>query len=335
MPPLDRADVDVQVNVPGMAAEYLTGLNRCFPDWGGADTYRWAFERTVGAAPPDLMAVRQNEGLVAGSAISYRQVALARGGRLDVGIMTGSWTLPEARGKGYFTRMIEESVGVASQRRAALLLAFVTEDNPSARRLTAAGSALFPTFYLFSTPETPKPESSLESRVLPDVDKILGGIVSIREAEQASFTRFVYPTTDAWLSQFVERPGNIEVLALHGGAWCILERSRTSDRVQLIVVDRASGVTLGACLRGLLRQAGERSRQLFLFATQPAVREEGRRLGLAFKPGFLTALVANETPLREALRIDSSRPLHGSAQLADPNSPWFLGNWDLQSGDRA
>ena len=335
MPPLDRADVDVEVNVREIAAEYLTGLNRCFPNWGGPDTYRWAFERTVGAAPPDLMAIRQNEGLVAGSAISYRQVALARGGRLDVGIMTGSWTLPEARGKGYFSRMIEESVGLASQRRAALLLAFVTEDNPSARRLRAAGSAVFPTFYLFSTPETPRPESSLEPRVLPDGDNIFGDIVSIREAEQAGFTRFVYPTTDAWLSQFVERPGNIDVLALDGGAWCVIERSQTSDRVQLIVVDRASGMTLGACLRGLLRHASERTRQLFLFATQPSVSEEAQRLGLTLKPGFLTALVANESALREALRIRASRPLNGSAELADPDSPWFLGHWDLQSGDRA
>jgi GNAT superfamily N-acetyltransferase len=335
MPPLDRADVDVEVNVPGIAAEYLTGLNRCFPDWGGPDTYRWAFERTVGAAPPDLMAIRQNEGLVAGSAISYRQVALARGGRLDVGIMTGSWTLPEARGKGYFTRMIEESVGLASQRRAALLLAFVTEDNPSARRLRAAGSAVFPTFYLFSTPETPRPESSLEPRVHSDGDKILGDIVSIREAEQAGFTRFVYPTTDAWFSQFVERPGNIDVLDFDGGAWSVLERTRTSDRVQLMVVDRSSRLTVGGCLRALLRRALEGGRQLFFFTTVRDVSQQGQGIGLALKPGFLTALVANASALREALRISASRPLNGSAELADPDSPWFLGHWDLQSGDRA
>jgi GNAT superfamily N-acetyltransferase len=335
MPPLDRAGVDVEVNVPGIAAEYLTGLNRCFPDWGGPDTYLWAFERIVGAASPDLMGLRHDQRLVAGSAVSYRQVALASGAKMEVGIMTGSWTLPEARGQGYFTRMIEESLRLANQRRAALLLAFVTEDNPSARRLTAAGSARFPTSYLFSTPDTPLPGSSLEPRALSDVDNSLGDIMSIREMEQTGFTRFVYPTSDVWRSQFVERPGNIDVLALGGGAWCVLEHSRKSDRVQLIVVDRASGVSLGACLRGLLRQAVRRSRQLFLFTTQPAVAEEGQRLGLTLKPGFLTALIANESALREALRIDASRPLRGSAELANPDSPWFLGHWDLQSGDRA
>jgi GNAT superfamily N-acetyltransferase len=335
MPPLDRADVDVEVNVRGIAAEYLTGLNRCFPDWGGPDTYHWAFERTVGAAAPDLMAIRQNEGLVAGSAISYRRVALARGASMDVGIMTGSWTLPEARGQGYFSRMIEESVRLANQRRAALLLAFVTEDNPSARRLTAAGSALFPTFYLFSTPETPRTESSLELRRVSDIGAILSKLLSIREAEQADFTRFVYPSSDAWVSQFLERPGNIEVLAVDGGAWIVLERTPTSDRVQLMVVDRSSRLTAAGCLRALLRRARDRGRQLFFFTTVRDLSEQGRGIGLTLKPGLLTALVADESALRGALGIDASRPLHSATGLADPESPWFVGNWDLQSGDRA
>ena len=334
MPPPDSHDGEVEVNLPGIAPEYLAGLNRCFPDWGGPESYRWAFERPVGAATPDLLVVRLDQRIVAGSAISYRKVALASGTTMDVGIMTGSWTLPEARGQGLFSRMIEESVTLASLRGAALLLAFVTEDNPSARRLRAAGSALIPTFYLFSSPETPRPKSSFEPRVLPTTETTLRDIMEIQQADQVGFTHFLYPTAEAWLSQFVERPGTIEVLALDGGAWCVLDRSQVSDRVQLTVVDRRSGASLGACLSRLLRASLDRNRQLFLFVTRPSVREEATGLGLTLKPGFLTALVANGSALRGALGIDPPRPLRGSGELTDPESPWFLGTWHLQSGDR-
>jgi hypothetical protein len=325
---------DIEINPAGIAGEYLSSLNRCFDGWGGLDTYRWAFERPVGGPPADLMVLRLAGRLAAGSAVTYRRVALAGGATLNAGIMTGSWTLPEARGRGAFTRVIHESVRLASGRRAGLLLAFVTEDNPSARRLAAEGSATFQTFYLFSTEQTPAPQSSLQPQPVADLEGVLESLMTMRAEEQAGSSHFVYPDIGVWSSQFVGRPGKVEVLSLGERAWCVLERTTGSDRIQLLVLDPRGGMSFSDCIAALLRQAIDRERQLFLFSTLPGWHDECLRLGLSSKPGFLTAMVADEVRFREALDGPGTRS-DGSTDLADPGSPWFLGQWNLQSGDRA
>jgi len=65
------------------------------------------------------------------------------------------------------------------------------------------------------------------------------------------------------------------------------------------------------------------------------VHDECRRLGLSLKPGLLTALVADESRLHEALDHPGPPASEGASDLADRRGPWFLGDWDLQSGDRA
>jgi hypothetical protein len=326
---------EVDVNPPGVASDYLSCLNRCFAGWGGPETYRWAFERPVGGPPADLMVLRLEGQLVAGSAVSYRRVEVTGGAILDTGIMTGSWTLPEARGRGAFTRVIDESLRLATARGAGLLLAFVTEGNPSARRLAAARSARFPTFYLASTDETPVPQAFVEPRPVEDVDGVFEWVMTVRAREQAGSCHFVYPDSRVWASQFLQRPGAIDLLSLDDTAWAVVESAASTDRIQLLVVDRRGGVGVAECLAALLRRALERDRQLFFFSTTPGVRDECRGLGLAVKPGFLTALVAEEASLREALAGPPPRAPESASELADPGSPWFLGEWDLQSGDRA
>ena len=65
---------------------------------------------------------------VAGSAVSYRRIR--HGGReLLAGIMTGSWTLPEARGRGAFGQAIEESRRLVASHGGEALLAFVEPDS--------------------------------------------------------------------------------------------------------------------------------------------------------------------------------------------------------------
>jgi GNAT superfamily N-acetyltransferase len=335
MSPRDSGGFEIEINPPEIAGEYLSCLNRSFHGWGGPETFRWAFERRVGGPPADLMALRLDGRLVAGSAVSYRRVALARGTTIEAGIMTGSWTLPEARGRGAFTRVIEESLRLASRRAAGLLLAFVTEENPSARRLAAAGSAGFPTFYLFSTADTPVPSSSVDPRPVEDVDGILGRLVTARSQVQAGSCHFVYPDAPVWGSQFLHRPGTIEVLSFDGTAWAVLERVASTDRIQLLVVDPRGDLSVSDCIAALLRRALDRDRQVFLFSTLPGVHDECRRLGLSLKPGLLTALVADESRLHEALDHPGPPASEGASDLADRRGPWFLGDWDLQSGDRA
>src|SRR4051812_19943519 len=118
-------------NPDGIGSEYLRSLNACFPHWGDETVYNWCFERPVAGLKADQMIIRLNGSVIAGSAVSYRTIRFPHGPTALAGIMTGSWTLPEARGQGCFTRMIEESVSLAASRGCAGLLAFVTEDNPS------------------------------------------------------------------------------------------------------------------------------------------------------------------------------------------------------------
>jgi hypothetical protein len=325
------ADLELEVNPQGIQGSYLSGLDRSFRDWGGPETYRWAFQREGLSA--DLMVLRRGGRLVAGSAVSYRRVALPAGGRVGAGIMTGSWTLPEARGLGCFTRMIGESLRLAADRGAALLLAFVTRDNPSCRRLLAAGGAGFPSAYLASTDETPLPPPALDPRPVADPETVARELFEARKQEQAGFSHFDYPAVEIWASQFLNRPGVIEMLSFGGQAWAIVERAPSTDRVHLIAVDRSSGLTHSLCLAALLRGALDRGRRLFLFTTLPALAEVGRGLGLAAKPGLLTALIASTPPLREALGAPAEEP-EGSADLSRGGSGWYLGEWDLQGGDR-
>ena len=117
--------------------QYLEALNVCFPAWGGREMFDWCFTRESAGLRPDLMTLHAGGGAVAGTANTYRRIRLPNGETLVTGIMTGSWTLPESRGLGAFTRLIGESRDLAAARGAGLLLAFVTRHER--KRQPAAG----------------------------------------------------------------------------------------------------------------------------------------------------------------------------------------------------
>lgn len=119
---------------------YLAYLNSCFPNWGNEKTYDWIFERKVGSHNSDILLIKdENNQVIAGSSITYRILKFEDGTSIDFGIMTGSWTLPEARGKGCFSQMIVESKRICFSKNVLYLTAFVTEINASYRRLKDAG----------------------------------------------------------------------------------------------------------------------------------------------------------------------------------------------------
>jgi hypothetical protein len=130
---LKRVVITIKRNPAGMEAVYIECLNACFDGWGGPGMYRWCFARTGGSHPADLMVLEEDGHLIAGSVINYRHVSLANNAAILVAVMTGSWTLPAARQNGCFKRIIQGSLALAEERGAALLLAFVTESNPSSR----------------------------------------------------------------------------------------------------------------------------------------------------------------------------------------------------------
>lgn len=139
------------INPQDYTQKYIEYLNKCFPNWGNEISYNWVFNRIVGKHIADTMILTdENHQVIAGSGVTFRNLKL-QNSTIDIGIMTGSWTLAEARGKGCFTQIIEESLAICAQKNVPFLTAFVTESNASYRRLKEAGFYALEANNYFST----------------------------------------------------------------------------------------------------------------------------------------------------------------------------------------
>ncbi len=308
--------MEIERNPSGAEALYLESLNLCFPGWGDARAYAWAFGRRVGGPASDLMMLREEGVLLAGSAVSYRTLVTSAGRRALVGIMTGSWTLPAARGRGAFTTIIEESVAMTRAHGGALLLAFVTETNASFRRLEAAGSTLCPTRYVSGRAGLAAPGA------LPFVERDLATARDWFERFQGARpagSHFAYATRAEWAGQHLDRPGQPVLIEVAGAGAALVETHGDFDRVQAIcaVGDDARVAVVASCLQ----RAATRGKRVFLFESKPqrAQRLE-RELGLDAAKGYLTALPAEAGAC--------------AALLAGKTLSDVLNDWSLDSGDR-
>lgn len=280
--------IEVDRNPVGAEATYVEHLNASFGRWGDMDRYRWAFERAAGAPAADLMILREGATVLAGSAVTYRRARVPGADERLVGIMTGSWTLPPARGRGCFTRVIEESLALCRERGAALLLAFVTEDNASRRRLEAAGCVMFPTeYWIAETGTLPTRASDAESLAPKPADaEQLWRLHEDRPGEGLGFT---YPDAASYAGQFLERPEPVEVLAGPRGT-AIVERAAGAERVLALYAEDDAREEL---VRALAAHAWSGGRTLVGFTTGGAPAEAYRAAGFSPRAGFLTALPAD------------------------------------------
>ena len=323
--------IDIIINPKGIESTYIECLNYCFRDWGGIDMYKWCFNRQVGDLKADIMILKKDGKIIAGSAVAYRKVLFANNSMINVGIMTGSWTLPDARGQGCFTKIIKESVALASSKGAALLLAFVTKNNASFRRLVDAGSLLFPTHYLFSGDNTPIPESDLVVSPVLDIRKGVETIFERLIKYQVEFAHFTY-TPKEWQSQFFDRSGEIEFLCINNIGLAVIEKKEDFDRV--LFMSLGEGITFKKYIKALLKRALNNRRKLFLFTTSPLWKDECVKSGFKYSPGYLTALVANENELVKAFPGVSHLVKNIGNKFYETSSRWYMGLWDIQSGDR-
>ena len=323
--------IEIEINPPDIQASFLECLNVCFDHWGDLRTFEWTFSRRVGGAAADLVVLRDSGSPIAGSAVVYRTVRLANHQTISVGIMAGSWTLPEARGQGCFTTMIRESRSLAGRQGSALLLAFVTASSTSSRRLSATGAALFNTTYCVSGTDLPLPRAPLSVSPVQATSAVREEIHRRLAGSRYNDAHFEYSLHE-WSSQFIDRPTETEVVALEDVAWCVIERGPDTDRVLALVM--CGGASLGDCLASLLRRSMERGRKLFVFCTSTTWRDECARQGLTTIPGYLTALTTGALPFGFGLTGNAPIPEPTSVALADPCSPSFLGQWSIQGGDR-
>jgi hypothetical protein len=308
--------IEVVRNAPGLVPQYLECLNACFTGWGGAETYRWAFERTVGAPPADLMVLSEDGQTLAGSAVTYRKIRTAGGATGLVGIMTGSWTLPPARGRGCFTRIIEESLSFVREHDGIALLAFVTETNASYRRLAAAGSTLFPTRYVTAR-ASDVPSTRPEVELFQPQPSDLGRWFSMCDASRRNATRFCYNEAE-WASQFIDRPLRCSVAQVGSLGFCVIEER--GDSVRLQAVCPTTGPDAALLIGAVTRWAGAGGRPVSYFESQPSSESAPEGIALTVLPGFLTALAADAGRLAAVMG--------GSPKLE------ALAPWSLFSGDR-
>lgn len=321
--------ITTHINPPHIQEHYLRCLNQVFGNWGDAEKYFWYFGRQTAFPNPDVMVLKNGDQLLAGSGVSYRRIRFPNGGEAVIGIMSGSWTLPEARGQGCFTRIIEESIQLTAQKGGAMLIAFVTEDNASFRQLAKAGSALFPSAYIFSTPDTPRPKHAAALHVTEKSEMAANEIQEKLKTRYVDRIHFAYPSPKDFSDNFFDRAVPTEVLQDETGGIAVIETKPDTYLLQLHASENHE-----TCIANVLNRAFDDGRKFFMFSTRRDITDVCQRLGLGIKKGYVTVLMADESKLRRAKNISVDWAGSNSVPLAQLGSEWFLGEWDVQSGDR-
>ena len=281
---------NVIINPENYQSEYIKNLNECFGGWGGETEYNWAFHRVVGDKPADIMLINNEEDeVIAGSAVTYRKLMTQHGEPIDIAIMTGSWTLPKARGKGCFSKIIDLSKEIASKNNVPYLTAFVTETNASFRRLASAGSALVPTSHLFS-PEEPyqSADTSTTIDVVKDEEETVAEIYNRFKALQKKYAVSYSYTQDEFYQQYINRPKKAEILKI-GRDYALIEETHNAVKVLLLTFEDTKGFeNLVVSLTNWALES--RSKKLFMFSTQRELIEACEQLGFDNMKGYFTVL---------------------------------------------
>jgi GNAT superfamily N-acetyltransferase len=277
---------------------YLEALQSCFGGWGGETEFDWYFRRPFAGSVADRFVIADEGEWIAGSAVSWRKLADPDGTVRPVGIMTGSWTLPAARGRGCFSAIIEHSRRLCVERGADWLLAFVTRDNPSRRQLERAGSLMIPTDYLWSEEGAEAPPSGPEPRPVEPGPELLEALWRRHSRLGEGRVRFLYEDSGAWAGQLVQRPLSTDLLQADGLGEVLVERHPVFDRI-LASVPLAPDLRLELA-RSVCARALRSGRRFFAFTSRPDDAEAMRSaLDLGGTPGFITLLPA-AAPVPEA-----------------------------------
>lgn len=279
------------INPENYQSEYIKNLNECFNGWGGNREYDWVFNRNVGEHPADILLIQNEEdGVIAGSGISYRKLS-GKDISVEIGIMTGSWTLPAARKKGCFTKMIHCSKDLCRENDVPFLTAFVTETNPSSRRLEAEGSFMYPTYHLFS-PEVPFEDNDLPLiEVLENKVEHYQKIYDTVQETQSGFLNFSY-TQEEFIGQYLERIKETTVLKINED-FAILEDGVNEVKVLLLTYSNEASLrtNIKAVTNWCLKN---RSLRAFYFTTREEFRKVGESLGFTITPGYFTILNSSD-----------------------------------------
>jgi hypothetical protein len=285
------------INPDNYQGNYINYLNQCFDNWGGNREYEWVFNRTVGDKISDIIIIKdENNETIAGSGITYRKIDSQNGGVIDIAIMTGSWTLPKARGRGCFSKIIQISREISNKKGVTYLTAFVTENNASFRRLKVAGSFLLPSYYLFSQKKLYDHPNSLSVSLINNDMEVVSDIYNkIRESEK-NFLHFNY-TLDEFCHQYIKRPNNVEIVQICND-YALIEEVDKLIKVHLITYEdiRIFEKNIKSLLNWGLQN---RSKKLFLFSTRKEIAEICDNLAFENMNGYYTIIDTSNSVISE------------------------------------
>jgi len=288
--------------------DYIELLNLSFGGTWNRELFHWYMQRPFAGKSPDLAVLCVDGQPVSGAAVNYRQLRDPNVRVHDIGVISGAWTHPKARGHGYYTRVMRECAAHVSSSGCELLLGYVRADNDSSKGKITAGARMIPTAYVTST---------AVSGDIAELPEVTAETVSAEELHplhsihSAASTGYHYATQDDWTAQILKRPGPVETLRIGSDAVAVVEQAGDTNRLQWLGAAEQARV---ACLSALAARASVAGRQFFAFCTGPVITQLGAVPGLRTQPGFITCLPT------------------GTLSAAAENM--LAGLWDVHSGDR-
>jgi hypothetical protein len=291
--------------------------------------YRFYLRRAFAGQSPDLLIMRERGRVVSGVGVNYRSLRLANGATIPAAILSAGWTSPARRGRGLFGRLMESAMVLAARRGCALALAFARGDNASARTLRRLGAHMLPTTYFSSdSGASPLPTTGMKPRVRSVPPATIQSAAAREAAGRAA--RFEYPRPEEWRLQFLERPCPVETLSI-GGCMAIIERTAGTDRLQLLT---GRPEERQAALETLVLRSRLADRRFLAFGLGEAAPERTGPPGMTTEPGHFALLVTAREKLAASLGIPAWQSAFAAGDLSSRCSPWYLGDWRIQPGDR-
>lgn len=213
---------------PEVRASYLAGLNHCFPGWGGRAHFDWCYGRPDDPRPADILVAEFTGEIVAGLAIVYRWIGRDEEPRELVGLMSGAWTLPNARGQGLFGCLLDRAAVIARARGASMALAFVTGERGSVGQLKARSErvidgGLFSRTYTGESVALRKDLTVLADAAATAFANRLDrrGQVAILHARQSWMTQMLRRTAFSQVVRLAET--TLFALEQHSEGWSVLD----------------------------------------------------------------------------------------------------------------
>jgi hypothetical protein len=313
---------------------YLQRLAECFPAWEGSRATSWYLRRPLGGPASQFLAVRQGRRMLAGVAVLYRHMLLANDAPVLVAMMSAGWTLPEVRRRGLLSRLAGEVPILAGSRGAALVVAFTTRENPSRGALEGMGYASWPTRYLLGERTPGAAGGGVRWRATQAAASRIEALRGLYARQGEGGLRPSYPESRWFADQFLDRPGSCSLLRLESSvweapAWAVVEAAPDTDRLQLLL---APPRARRACVAAMLRRAVARRRRFFAFHSGQGMDAAWRTLGLTVLPGRVMVAPADAARLAAAVGVTGAPP--SATALVSRGSPWYLGPWKLECGDR-